>query len=66
MSEGTVRAHNLHVRRLNATEDEVGALIDSLSGPDDQLWPSGWPPMRFAGTGRGAGAGVDRALSALG
>lgn len=43
-----MRVHNLHVRRLNATEDQVGTLIDSLAGPEDRLWPRRhWPAMRF-------------------
>ena len=41
-------AYNLHTRRLNATQEEVGALIDSLAGDHDRLWPNNdWPEMRF-------------------
>ncbi|MFH8369919.1 SRPBCC family protein [Streptomyces sp. NPDC018031] len=40
--------HNVHERLLAATAGRVGALLDSLSGDDDRLWPHhGWPPMRF-------------------
>ncbi|MEU9102944.1 SRPBCC family protein [Streptomyces xanthophaeus] len=40
--------YNVHDRLLAAKESEVGALIDSLSGgEDDVLWPERWPPMRF-------------------
>ena len=38
---------NVHQRELSAPSSEVGALLDSLSGPNDRLWPSRWPPMRF-------------------
>lgn len=43
-----MRATNLHTRHLNATPEQVGALIDTLASPDDQLWPRDlWPAMRF-------------------
>ena len=43
-----MRAYNLHTRRLNAPQKEVGALVDSLSGTNDRLWPTdSWPAMRF-------------------
>ncbi|MER7014831.1 SRPBCC family protein [Saccharopolyspora sp. NPDC000359] len=39
---------NVHVRHLPVDEDTAGALIDSLAGPQDQLWPGQeWFPMRF-------------------
>lgn len=38
---------NVHHRELSASCSEVGALLDSLSGPNDRLWPSRWPPMRL-------------------
>ncbi len=39
---------NIHSRELPATAGEVGALIDSLAGDGDRLWPQDrWPPMRF-------------------
>ncbi|GAA0672967.1 hypothetical protein GCM10010193_26990 [Kitasatospora atroaurantiaca] len=41
---------NIHERVLPATEDEVGALLDSLASEDDVLWPvPDWPPMRLDG-----------------
>ncbi|HZB08975.1 MAG TPA: hypothetical protein VE525_07685 [Rubrobacter sp.] len=41
-------AYNLHVRRLNASPQEVGDLIDSLAGDQDRLWARHlWPEMRF-------------------
>ncbi|HEX6853503.1 MAG TPA: hypothetical protein VF139_19055 [Candidatus Polarisedimenticolaceae bacterium] len=39
---------NVHERRLAATPDAVGELIDSLASSDDRLWPrKAWPSMRF-------------------
>ncbi|MFI2031182.1 SRPBCC family protein [Streptomyces buecherae] len=39
---------NTHQRVLPASPEEVGRLIDSLSGEHDQLWPWGdWPVMRL-------------------
>jgi hypothetical protein len=38
---------NLHTRRLPVPARTAGALIDGLSGPDDRLWPAGWPRMAF-------------------
>ena len=39
---------NVHERQLHARADQVGALLDGLSGPKDSLWPrSHWPPMRL-------------------
>lgn len=39
---------NIHTRQLRATATQAGALIDSLAGDRDQLWPAdSWPPMRF-------------------
>lgn len=39
---------NVHERLLSASPEEVGALIDTLAGPNDRLWPhSDWPDMRF-------------------
>lgn len=54
-----MHVHNLHVRRLAATEAEVGALIDTLSSDADLLWPhEHWPAMRFdAPLGVGAAGG---------
>ncbi|MFC4376148.1 SRPBCC family protein [Nocardia halotolerans] len=39
---------NMHTRHLPVPEGAVGALVDSLAGEDDALWPAHrWPPMRF-------------------
>jgi len=40
---------NVHERRLPASADVVGPLLDRMGGPDDPLWPaSDWPPMVLA------------------
>ncbi|MGK5631714.1 SRPBCC family protein [Streptomyces sp. URMC 123] len=37
---------NVHERLLRAGASEVGALLDSLAGPADRLWPHDtWPAM---------------------
>lgn len=39
---------NVHERTLSGSAAEIGALIDSLAGPDDRLWPHAiWPAMLF-------------------
>lgn len=39
---------NVHERELQADREKVGALIDSLSSPEDALWPRhSWPRMEF-------------------
>ncbi|MGI5219401.1 SRPBCC family protein [Nocardia sp. CA-290969] len=39
---------NIHRRHFPVPESEVGALLDSLAGEDDALWPvHSWPPMLF-------------------
>jgi len=39
---------NIHERELQADPEAVGALIDSLSSPEDRLWPRyAWPRMAF-------------------
>lgn len=38
---------NVHERTLPAPPEAVGALIDSLGGENDRLWPPDWPPVRF-------------------
>lgn len=39
---------NVHERLLQATPAEVGALLDTLASPSDQLWPyEQWPRLRF-------------------
>jgi len=37
---------NIHKRRIQAAEARVASILDSLSGPQDELWPhESWPPM---------------------
>lgn len=39
---------NVHARRLRAPAAALGALLDTLSSPDDALWPRHvWPAMRL-------------------
>jgi Protein of unknown function (DUF3995) len=39
---------NVHERTFDASIDRVGDIVDSLAGPNDQVWPSdAWPPMRL-------------------
>jgi hypothetical protein len=39
---------NVHDRKLHATPEQVGALIDSLASGEDALWPKhAWPRMEF-------------------
>ncbi|MBN2256097.1 MAG: SRPBCC family protein [Deltaproteobacteria bacterium] len=54
-----MKIYNIHERPLHAQPDDVGKLIDSLSGPEDQLWPrKKWPAMEFdAGLCPGARGG---------
>lgn len=54
-----MKIRNVHERQLNAPQELVGALLDTLSSKDDRLWPSDrWPPMRFnAPLGVGASGG---------
>lgn len=43
-----VKIVNRHERVLNATREQVGALMATLSSKEDQLWPNKqWPAMRF-------------------
>jgi hypothetical protein len=42
-----MKVHNVHQRRIDAPADVIGRLLDTLSGPDDAVWPAYWPPMRF-------------------
>jgi hypothetical protein len=50
---------NIHERSYRAAPEVIGALIDSLSGPDDSLWPRDkWPAQTLDGPlGEGAGGG---------
>jgi hypothetical protein len=57
-----VRLHrivNVHRRNLPAPPDRLAHLIDSLSTPDDALWPNArWPRMKLdPGLQRGAKGG---------
>lgn len=39
---------NVHDRPLSGSLERAGALIDTLAGPDDRLWPGAqWPAMRL-------------------
>ncbi len=39
---------NVHRRKLEASSETVGVLIDGLASADDRLWPhEWWPAMRF-------------------
>lgn len=39
---------NVHERVFPAKPEAVGALLDSLAGPEDQVWPGEqWPPLRL-------------------
>jgi hypothetical protein len=40
--------HNTHERRLDASPDAAGALLDALASDGDRLWPhDSWPAMRL-------------------
>lgn len=52
-----MRINNVHMQSWPVSAAEIGALIDGLALPDDQLWPiKAWPPMEFD---RAKGAGAD-------
>jgi len=59
-----VAVRNVHARRLAVGTDRAGALIDTLAGADDRLWPhEWWPSMRFdrpLGVGAAGGHGPVR------
>jgi hypothetical protein len=59
-----MKIFNKHDRIIPATQDAVGQVIDSLSGPDDALWPwEKWPPMildSVLGVGASGGHGPVR------
>src|SRR5574337_541 len=60
-----MRSNSVHSRICAAgTVDQVGALIDSLATPDDELWPDQhWPAMKLdrpLGTGAIGGHGPIR------
>ncbi len=54
-----MRIWNVHERCLDASEEKVGALLNTLSSKNDRLWPGDrWPPQRFdAPLGVGARGG---------
>jgi hypothetical protein len=43
-----VRVLNVHERSFRSSPEQAGRLLDSLSSPEDALWPSKlWPRMRL-------------------
>lgn len=54
-----MRIDNVHQRIIEAPASAVGEVLDSLSSPDDRLWPrEAWPAMRLdAPLGVGARGG---------
>lgn len=43
-----MRIDSLHERSFKTKSDAVGRILDTLSGPEDRLWPRDiWPPMLF-------------------
>ena len=43
-----MRILNIHQRLLHASPERVGALIDKLASPNDEVWSHGdWPRMKF-------------------
>ncbi|MGI5127182.1 DUF2867 domain-containing protein [Pseudonocardia sp. CA-107938] len=44
-----MRIHNVHERVVQATAEQVGALLARLGQPDDVLYPPGWAPLRLDG-----------------
>ena len=41
-----MKIFNRHDRIIPAEKDALGSILDSLSGPEDALWPrETWPPM---------------------
>lgn len=41
---------NVHHRILNASQSDVGKLLDTFSSKEDKLWPiRKWPKMKFDG-----------------
>lgn len=43
-----MHVHNVHSRELAAPPERVGAVLDSLGGDEDRLWPiERWPAMPF-------------------
>lgn len=45
-----MKVYNRHDRKINTTESVAASIINSLSGPEDRLWPrEAWPPMQLDG-----------------
>jgi len=43
-----MRIRNVHERTMSGSTEAVAGLLDSLSGPNDRLWPGDrWPPMKL-------------------
>jgi len=43
-----MKIDNRHERSFRTEADSLGSILDTLSGPDDRLWPRDtWPPMHF-------------------
>lgn len=46
-----MKVYNRHDRRINTTETVAASILNSLSGPDDRLWPhEKWPLMQLDGS----------------
>ncbi len=54
-----MKVYNRHDRIISTTETIAASILDSLSGPDDRLWPhETWPPMQLNGPlGKGSRGG---------
>ena len=43
-----MKIFNRHERRYDVQSESMGGVLDTLSGPNDRLWPRDtWPPMLF-------------------
>ena len=38
---------NVHQREYPVPVERLGALLDTVAGTDDRLWPQRWPSVRF-------------------
>lgn len=48
-----IKIHNVHERVLGVPARQVGALLDTLTSGNDQMWPSErWPALRIDGRKR--------------
>jgi hypothetical protein len=53
-----MKIFNRHDRIIPAEKDALGSVLDSLSGPEDALWPrEAWPPMVLDSTLKVGAAG---------